>query len=97
MSEAVIRRGFGRNHDTAPGEDGLQFSAWKASSKIASNLLLRCFDRMCESVCAPAGFNYTVHLGRPKKVTQDFRNGVAVPASAVRAIGKKNTDNKNLT
>ena len=56
-----------RAHDSAPGWDGIPYSAWKALGVVGARILFRLYRNLSRAAPPPPGFNVSVWCSLPKK------------------------------
>jgi endonuclease/exonuclease/phosphatase family metal-dependent hydrolase len=86
-----------RAKDSAPGPDGLPYSAWLFAGEEAAITLYKIIVHMHNGFTMPLAFYQSLGVFPPKGENEDDENEVNRQPENTRPLNLKNTDNKTIT
>ena len=87
---------FRKVSSTAPGPDGLPYTAWKSAGVYGRIVLLGITDWMMQGLCMPLAFGDSLLICIGKVGEQIIGRGNAPKASRTRPLCLRNTDAKSV-
>eukprot|EP00959_Pyramimonas_sp_CCMP1952_P050051 1046253-Pyramimonas_sp.AAC.1 len=83
-----------KSKDSAPGLDGVPYSAWRAGGPEISSSLYRLYEHLLDFGSLGPGFNHGVSAFLPKGKEEAGTRGQTRMADCTRPLTLSNTDNK---
>ena len=91
---AAIAASLRHARDTAPGPDGLPYSAWRAGGEVGTTILADLLRDIAARAVVPHGFAHHLLCCTPKGDEEEDVTEVIRNAEDTRALGLKNSDYK---